>query len=91
MSEEPTKHLQNGDVKLILARLDSIDGRLGSLEEKVERRLQETRPIWEAVLEQLKELTSRMSKVEEWLSGVEKENKDFRRMFRSTFSDLSRV
>ena len=84
MSEEPTQHLLNGDLKRILKHLESIDSRLGTLEEKVDRRLQETRPIWESVLEQLKEMNARLLR-------VEVENKDFRRMFRSTFSDISRV
>jgi chromosome segregation ATPase len=76
--------LPNGDLKQILARLDSIDKRLGTLEERVDRRLQETRPIWESVLEQLKEVNTRLTRVED-------ENKDFRRMFRSAFSDISRI
>ena len=84
MSEETTQNLPNGDLKQILARLDSIDKRLGTLEERVDRRLQETRPIWESVLEQLKEVNTRLTRVED-------ENKDFRRMFRSAFSDISRI
>jgi chromosome segregation ATPase len=84
MSEELTQNLPNGDLQQILARLDSIDKRLGTLEEKVDRRLQETRPIWESVLEQLKEVNTRLTRVED-------ENKDFRRMFRSAFSDISRI
>ncbi len=67
-----------------LVTLEEIDSRLVSLEEKVDRRLQETRPIWEGVLEQLKEINARLLRVED-------ENKDFRRMFRSTYSDMSRV
>jgi chromosome segregation ATPase len=84
MSEEITQHLPNGDLKRILERLDSIDTRLATLEEKVDRRLQETRPIWESVLAQLKEVNTRLIRVED-------ENKDFRRMFRSAFSDISRI
>lgn len=84
MSEETTQNLPDGDLKQILARLDSIDKRLVTLEEKVDRRLQETRPIWESVLEQLKEVNTRLTRVED-------ENKDFRRMFRSAFSDISRI
>jgi chromosome segregation ATPase len=86
MSEETTQNLPNGngDLRRILARLDSIDTRLATLEEKVDRRLQETRPIWESVLEQLKEVNTRLTRVED-------ENKDFRRMFRSAFSDISRI
>jgi chromosome segregation ATPase len=66
------------------ARLTSLETRMSTLEEKVDRRLQETRPIWESVLEQLKEMNTRMVK-------VENENNDFRRMFRSRFSDLERM
>ena len=84
MSEDPTQHFQNGDLRFIRERLDSIDSRLATLEDRVDRRLQETRPIWESVLEQLKDLNVRQAK-------IENENKDFRRMFRSAFSDLSRV
>src|SRR5437588_11774307 len=91
MSEETTQNLPNDDLKKILARLDSIDTRLESidnrltnLEDNVDRRLKETRPIWESVLKQLKEVNTRLSRVED-------ENKDFRRMFRSTFSDISRT
>ena len=56
MSEETTQHLPNDLLKLILARLDS-------LEEKVDRRLQETRPIWEGVLAELKEVNRRLTTV----------------------------
>ena len=66
------------------SRLDSIDVRLTTLEDKVERRLLETRPIWESVLEQLKEVNARLIR-------VENESKDFRQMFRGGYSDLARV
>ena len=65
MSEEPTQDLPQDGVRQILARLDSIDsrldnveGRLLALEDKVDRRLQETRPIWEQVLARLDSLES---------------------------------
>src|SRR5258708_38028618 len=97
MSEDSTRHLANADMRFIRESLQSIDShlaavenrlsavedRLTTLEDRVDRRLQETRPIWESVLEQLKEINVRLSRVED-------ETKDFR-MFRSTFSDLSRV
>jgi chromosome segregation ATPase len=35
------------------SRLESLDSRLGSLEAKVEERLKDTRPMWEAVQTQL--------------------------------------
>src|SRR5919206_519480 len=73
MSEDTTQRLPDDGVRLILARLDSMDARLDSrdarltaLEDKVDRRLQETRPIWEQVL-------TRLTAVEERLTNVEGE------------------
>jgi hypothetical protein len=69
MNEETTRHMPSDDTKLILARLEA-------LEEKVDRRLQETRPIWESMQAELKELKN--------------DYKDFRRLFHSTFASLVR-
>ncbi len=60
MSEETTQNLPNDGLRQILARLDSIDTRLTTLENQVDRRLQETRPIWEQVLARLDNLESEM-------------------------------
>jgi predicted nuclease with TOPRIM domain len=60
MSEDPTRNLSQDALGQILARLDSIDSRLTALEDKVDRRLQETRPIWEQVLARLDSLESEM-------------------------------
>ena len=88
MSDEITQKLSNNDFKLILDRLDSIDSRLGSLEtrleavetrlttleEKVDRRLQETRPIWEQVLARI--------------NGLESAQQEFRTEVRQSFRTL---
>ena len=58
MNEEPTQNLPQDGLRQILARLDSIDARFTTLEDKVDRRLQETRPIWEQVLSRLDSLES---------------------------------
>jgi chromosome segregation ATPase len=91
MSEDSTQHFPNTDLRFLReslqsidTRLSSLEGRLTTLEDRVDQRLQETRPIWESVLAQLKEMSI-------WQSKVEEDNKDFRRMFRSAFSNLSRV
>lgn len=42
-------------------RVDSMDTRLTTLEEKVDRRLQETRPIWERALAEIAELRSELN------------------------------
>ena len=63
MSEETTERLNDGDsfearVLSELAALRegmmALNGRVSILEEKVDARLRETRPIWESVLERLK-------------------------------------
>lgn len=98
MSEEITQDLPNGDLKLILAHLNSIKARLGTLEDKVDRRLKETRPIWEQALKEILETRAEVAKVESCLSRVEdrlgrieNEIKDMRHMFRFTFADVARV
>ncbi len=48
------------ELKAINARLISLEERLTSLEERVERRLMETRPIWEAVQAQLKQMNKKL-------------------------------
>ena len=59
------------------ARLNSFDARLASLEDKVESRLHDTRPIWEAVLARL--------------DKVEGEIKTIRRTLRAFHQDILRV
>jgi predicted nuclease with TOPRIM domain len=72
MSEDRTQQLPNDALRQILARFDSMDARFDSfetrltaLEEKVDRRLQETRPIWEQVLDRLTKVETRLKKVED--------------------------
>lgn len=73
MSEEPTRHLPTDDLKLILAHLESINTRLSTLEEKVDRRLQETRPIWEQVLARLDSVENRMQSLENGMQALKDE------------------
>jgi chromosome segregation ATPase len=60
MSEDRTRQLPEDTLRLILRQLESLNSRMTgleqrmtALEEKVDRRLQETRPIWEQVLSRL--------------------------------------
>jgi chromosome segregation ATPase len=78
MSEDTTQNLPGGDLGEVLSILRSMDTRLTALEDKVERRLHDTRPIWEQVLtrltaveERLTAVEERLTKVEERLTGVE--------------------
>ena len=48
-----------------------MDTRLTALEDKVERRLHDTRPIWEQVSTRLTAIEERLTKVEERLTVIE--------------------
>ncbi len=70
MSEEPTERLNNENTfeARVLAEFAALNNRLTALEEKVDARLRETRPIWEGVLSQLKLIDSKFDVMtHEWL------------------------
>ena len=58
MSEDATQNMPDARSfeERVLAKLDELSDRLSSLEEKVDRRLMETRPIWEAVLSRIESI-----------------------------------
>ncbi len=67
MSEDTTRNLPSSFEERVLselaalnARMGSMEARLTSLEEKVDARLRETRPIWESVQAQLKVIDNRL-------------------------------
>ena len=83
MSEETTQNFPGNDLRGIHARFDSVDGRLTALEDKVDRRLQETRPIWEQVLARLDTIEGRMGNLEGKAESLETEMRSgFRRLER---------
>jgi hypothetical protein len=65
MSEETTQNMPDGRSfeERVFARFDALDARLTSLEERVDARLHETRPIWEAVLSRLDNIESEMKAI----------------------------
>ena len=65
MSEEKTREQSDARSfeERVFARFDALEGRMIALEEKMDRRLQETRPIWEAVLAQLEQLNNKFGLV----------------------------
>ena len=71
MSEDTTRNLPQGDMGEVLLILRSMDARLTALEDTVEHRLYDTRPIWEQVLTRLKAIEERLTKVEERLTAIE--------------------
>lgn len=90
MSEETTQSLPQDGVRLILTRLDSIDSRLTALEDKVDRRLQDTRPIWEQVLVRLDAVEGQFVNFEGRLDGFEKRLDDFGLQLRSSLRRFER-
>ena len=52
-------------------RIQNIDSRLESLEQKVDARLHDTRPIWESVQAQLKEMSMRLDDMDTRLDKIE--------------------
>lgn len=74
MSDDQTKILENGGddskriiemLRLLLLRSEAVETRLEELENKVEERLKDTRPLWEGVQAQLVELREGQEKLRE--------------------------
>lgn len=88
MSEETTQNFPGDALRGIHARFDFIDGRLTTLEDKVDRRLQETRPIWEQVLAKLNGLETKVDGLEVKVGSIETE---MRRGFRKLDRQMSEL
>ena len=71
MSEDLTRNLLSDDIGQILFLLRGVDARLTGLEERVDRRLMETRPIWEQVLVRLDGIDARLDGIDTRLDGID--------------------
>jgi chromosome segregation ATPase len=91
MSEDRAQQLPGDGMNQVLALLNSINARLTALGEKVDRRLQETRPIWEQVLSRLTDVETRLGNVEKRLEGVESKIYTLTRKFRVYYDDLMKM
>src|SRR6266478_6182048 len=89
MSEDLTRNLPN-DTEQILLLLRGVDARLNGLEERVERRLMETRPIWEQVLGRLDSVETRLNGVETRLDGLDQRIDNLGLDMRAGFKRLER-
>jgi len=73
-------------------RLSNVENRLSTLEEKVDRRLQETRPIWEQVLVRLDGVESRVQALEGEVTGLRDEVRaGFRRFERAVVAMSTQI
>ena len=83
MSDNPTQQTPDprSFEERVLTHFDNLYGRLNALEDKVDSRLRETRPIWEAVL-------TRLTSVEERVGSLETEVRQVRRTMRALHEDV---
>ena len=85
MSEDTTKDMDGARSfeDRVIASLTAIDNRLTTLEEKVDRRLMETRPIWEAVQAQLEGLNEKFDRLNDKFDLVTEDLYDMRSKVKS--------
>ncbi|MCA1614162.1 MAG: hypothetical protein LC800_08445 [Acidobacteria bacterium] len=91
MSENLTQQLPDDPLRLILAGLESLGARMAALEERVDRRLQETRPIWEQVLARLDGIEGRMDSLESRMGNVETRMNSLEEEFQSGIRRLQEM
>ena len=95
MSEDTTQGLPPrpfeervlAELSAMRQELTTVNSRMSTLEEKVDTRLRETRPIWEGVLARLTAIESELPR----LGGIESELARMNRQFRSFVADIFQV
>jgi predicted nuclease with TOPRIM domain len=93
MSGNPTQQTPDSRSfeERVLAHFDNLYGRLTALEDKVDARLRETRPIWEAVLARLEAVENHLQNSDNRLGGLEKELRAVNRSIHVLHEDVIRV
>ena len=73
MSEEQTERFEGGTPfeTRVLRELANLNNRLTSLEEKVDARLHDTRPMWESVLSRLDGIGTRLDSMDARLDSMD--------------------
>lgn len=87
MSEDLTKKLPVSDRDAILTAINNIDNRLQRLEQRVEERLYDTRPIWKKVEDDIAQLQAGVERLETGVERLEKGQGELR----GHILDLSRA
>src|SRR5882672_4478123 len=59
------------DLGTLSSRMDSLESRFTALDEKVDRRLMETRPIWQQALARLDSIDTRLDSIDTRLDSIE--------------------
>jgi septal ring factor EnvC (AmiA/AmiB activator) len=75
MSDNPTQEIPDSRSfeERVFARFDTMDMRLTTLEEKVDSRLRETRPIWEAMQADLAQVKSEVKDINRGMKLIHKD------------------
>jgi predicted nucleic acid-binding Zn-ribbon protein len=77
-----TLHLPSFEEK-VLSQLESLDGRLASLEKRDEERAYDPKPIWNRVLTELTEVKTDVSELKTDMSGLKTEVSELHEHMRS--------
>ncbi|HEX8188950.1 MAG TPA: hypothetical protein VF586_11400 [Pyrinomonadaceae bacterium] len=72
MSDNPTQNMSDSRSfeERVFARFDTLDLRITTLEDKVDSRLRDTRPIWEAMQADLAHVKDDVAKVKDDMAHV---------------------
>src|SRR5215510_15351532 len=87
MSEDLTKKLPISDRDAILTAITNIDNRLQRLEQRVEERLHDTRPIWQKVVDDIAQLQAGVKRLETGVERLEKGQEELSRAVRDVNRD----
>lgn len=79
---------QSNTLEQILTVVQSLDGRVQSLENKVEERLYDTRPIWEKVQADIAQLQEGQRRLEDRIEALRDETRTGWRNLKRQFSVL---
>ena len=93
MSDNPTRETPDSRSfeERVFARFDSLDARVTTLEEKVDSRLRETRPIWEAMQADLATVKDDLATVKDDLATVKVEIKEINHGLEVLHKDIFKV
>ena len=87
MSEDLTKRLPPSDKDEILTAIKNLDTRLSSLEQKVDERLHDTRPMWNRVVDDVRQVNASLERLETSVERLEAGQEELRKIIREVNRD----